>query len=95
MGALSRPVQLRIQMGRFPVAWHPISLCNDILPQRLIENITCEYKRADEEELNIINKKAAEIAKNLELSNRMQKHTQSQCYVTFKDHKNNFMDKKP
>ena len=67
----------------------------DEYEKRLIENITCEYKRADEEELNVINKKAAEIAKNLELANRMQKHTQSQCYVTFKDHKNNFMDKKP
>lgn len=40
MGAQSFPVQFRIQMGRFPVAWHSIRLCNDILPRRLNENIT-------------------------------------------------------
>ena len=51
--------------------------------------------KAEKEELKIVNQKAAEIATNLKLAGRMQKHTETQCYVTFKDHKNNFMDKKP
>ena len=70
----------------------------------LNDNITKEYKKSEHEELedetviypelNIVNQKAAEIATNLGLAGRMQKHTQAQCYVTFKDHKKNFRDKK-
>ena len=66
----------------------------DEYEKHLVENITKEYKKAGQEELDAVNKKAAEIANNLELANRMQKHTQSQSYITFKDHKSNFMDKK-
>ena len=61
----------------------------------LIENVTKEYKKVDQRELMEVNQKAADIARDLKLADRMQKHTQAQCYITFKDHKNNFMDKKP
>ena len=60
----------------------------------LVQNITSQYEAAEMGDLDIVNRNAAEIANKLGLANRMQKHTQSQCYMTFKDHKNNFKDKK-
>ena len=41
----------------------------------VVENISKEYKKADETELNEVNQKAAEIAKKLNLEKRMQKFT--------------------
>ena len=41
----------------------------------IVENISKEYKKADETELNEVNQKAAEIAKKLNLEKRMQKFT--------------------
>ena len=61
----------------------------------LVENVTKEYMKAEKEGLKIVNQMAAEIATNLKLAGRVQKHTETQCYVTFKDHKNDLMDKKP
>ena len=61
----------------------------------LAENVTKEYKKESEEGLKRTNMKTAEIAKSLDLDDRMQQHTMTQCYVTLKDHKRNFMSTKP
>ena len=39
--------------------------------------------------------KSATIAKDLGLENRMTRHTTNECYVTLKDHKDEFMDRMP
>ena len=59
----------------------------------IVENISKEYKKADETELNEVNQKAAEIAKKLNLEKRMQKFTPGESYVTIKDHKPEFPGK--
>ena len=63
--------------------------------QLLEKDIHKEYKKSSENELNLVNLKAAKIAKELQLDNRMKIHTTTECYVTIKDHKDEFMSKMP
>ena len=56
----------------------------------LFENITKTYKKTTEEKLKTINKGAKTIARKLELDDRVEKVQESQCYITVKDHKEDF-----
>ena len=57
------------------------------------ENISKEYKKANETELNEVNLKAAKIAKKEKLENRMLIFTPGESYITIKDHKTDFPGK--
>ena len=61
----------------------------------LAENVTKEYKKESGAELKNTNEKTAEIAKSLDLEEKMHQHTNTQCYITLKDHKKNFMSTQP
>ena len=61
----------------------------------LTNNITKDYMKTTLENVNVSDNKSADIAKDLNLENRMTKHTTNDCYVTLKDHKDEFMDKMP
>ena len=59
----------------------------------LAENISKEYKKANETELNEVNLKASRIAKKENLEKRMQTFTPGESYITIKDHKTGFPGK--
>ena len=59
----------------------------------LHDNITKWYKKATEGLKNEIDKKSRNIAKNLQMEDRIERYTNNPAYVTFKDHKENFMNK--
>ena len=59
----------------------------------LFENVTKTYKKTTEEKLKAINKGAKTIAQKLELDDRVEKMQESQCYITVKDHKEDFPHK--
>ena len=59
----------------------------------LYENITKIYKKADGKKVRAINVDAKKIAKDLELEVRIEKMQESQCYITVKDHKEDFPHK--
>ena len=56
----------------------------------LYENITKIYKKTDEKKVRAINVDAKKIAKDLELEVRIEKMQESECYITVKDHKEDF-----
>ena len=62
----------------------------DDYKKKLLENITEEYKKADEYTLERINIEAATVAKKLELDERIEKIKKKSAYVTVKDHKEDF-----
>ena len=55
------------------------------------QNVTAEYKKSTLEAVNENDKKSAEMAIKLKLDNKMQKHSNKECFVTLKDHKDNFI----
>jgi len=57
------------------------------------QNVTTEYKKSTLEAVNDNDKMSGEIAIKLKLENRMQKHSNKECFVTLKDHKENFIGK--
>ena len=59
----------------------------------LHNNITTNYKKAKTNELTKTNGHTAEIAKSLELDDRMDRYIEVNAYVTIKDHKPNFPSK--
>ena len=59
----------------------------------LYENITKIYKKADEKKVRAINVDVKKIAKDLELEVRIEKMQESECYITVKDHKEDFPHK--
>ena len=59
----------------------------------LHENITKTYKKTDKKKVTAINIDAKKIAKDLELENRIEKMQESECYITVKDHKEDFPHK--
>ena len=61
----------------------------------LNENITKHYQKAPSNMKADIDKTSSEIAKKLEVDNRVQKFTTNSAYLTLKDHKPNFIEKKP
>ena len=52
--------------------------------------MTKTYKKAPSDTTTKINKEAAVLVEKLDLSDRVQVHTNNECFVTFKDHKPNF-----
>ena len=56
-------------------------------------NVTREYKKATTEKVQESNMESAKIAKNLKLDDRMEGHTPSNCFITIKDHKEDFPSK--
>ena len=59
--------------------------------QKLVkDNVTKTYKKAPSDTETKINKEAAVLVEKLDLSDRVQVHTNNECFVTFKDHKPNF-----
>ena len=59
------------------------------------ENITKHYKKAPSNMKAEIDKTSSEIAKKLKVDNTVQKFTVDNTYLTIKDHKPNFIEKKP
>ena len=52
------------------------------------------YKKSNKNVINIINKEAKEIVKELKLENKIINQLPlKQCYVTLKDHKSDFLSK--
>ena len=64
--------------------------CDTPTYQKILnENITLEYKKANEGMIKDVNVKSAQFASELELENRMHAYTNTQCMITYKDHKEN------
>ena len=57
------------------------------------ENITKTYKKKDKKKVRAINIDAKKIGKVLELEDRIVKMQDSECYITVKDHKEDFPQK--
>ena len=57
------------------------------------KNIEKEYKKASSEEVKNVDMKSQEIAKKLKLDNKVQKYTNAECFITLKDHKENFISR--
>ena len=55
------------------------------------QNITAEYKKSTPEAVEDNDKRSGEIAVKLKLDDRMQKYSNKECFVTLKDHKENFI----
>lgn len=58
--------------------------------QLVKNNVTSEYRKASNQDLEQVNKNAKEIACQLDLADRMEQHTTQPCFLTLKDHKDNF-----
>ena len=56
----------------------------------LMENITKDYKKSSDAVVKSVNKRSAEIAKQLELDNRMEVYSDSKANMLIKDHKAGF-----
>lgn len=61
----------------------------------LRENVTKHYKRAPAETYETINVAAKEIAKNLDIADRIDTLARKEAFITLKDHKENFENKLP
>ena len=61
--------------------------------QEVRKNVTKEYKKAKPQKVDESNHISAKIAKDLNLENRMEGHTPSNCFITIKDHKETFPSK--
>ena len=59
----------------------------------LQEAITKQYKKVDVEIMDKTNKETAEIARKLQLADRMEVYTKSDAYITLKDHKEDWPGK--
>ena len=56
----------------------------------MVDNITKDYKKADMELADNINKEAAVLAKSMKLEDRIHKMGRQEAYITLKDHKPDF-----
>ena len=61
----------------------------------LHENITKTYKKMDKKKVRAINIAAKKIAQDLELEDEIEKVQESECYITVKDHREDFPHKIP
>ena len=59
----------------------------------LHENITKTYKKTDKKKVRAINIDPKKIAKGLELEDRIEEMQESECYITVKDHNEDFPHK--
>ena len=55
------------------------------------KNVEKEYKKSIKEAVIVNDKKSGEIAKTLKLDEKMQKHSDKECFITLKDHKENLI----
>ena len=55
-----------------------------------MQNVTKDYKKVPEKKLSQVNKKAENIMEKYKLSDRIDVYKQQECYVTIKDHKEDF-----
>ena len=60
----------------------------------LHNNVTSEYKKADESDVDNVNKEAAELTSTLGIADRVDEYIKQEAFVTVKDHKPNFPDRK-
>ena len=58
----------------------------------LKENVTKCYKKTKSQTVNDIDEEAADIAVDLKLEGRMECYAKKEAFVTFKDHKDNFLN---
>ena len=64
--------------------------------KQLVKNaVTKTYKKAKENISDQINSEGKKIAEKMKISNRMNVNTKNECFITFKDHKQNFENKLP
>ena len=56
--------------------------------------MTSEYKKADKSYVDIVNKEAAELTSTLGIADRVDEYIKQEAFVTVKDHKPNFPDRK-
>ena len=71
------------------------SINKDNYDQLLTNEVTKQYKKTDISNVKNADINSAKIATELKLADRIQKHTESEAYITIKDHKENFMNTKP
>ena len=57
------------------------------------KSITSNYKKTKDETIASLNKRSAEICRNLEIDDRVEKYQSSSAYILLKDHKPNFLSK--
>ena len=62
----------------------------DDCSKMLQENITKEYKKTTSDNVKSTNKEAANLAKNLEITDRIDQFIQADAFITVKDHKEQF-----
>lgn len=58
----------------------------------LLENITKEYKKTNNEELRKVNKEACKLATEINLQDKMECIPNNKAFITLKDHKDNFIN---
>ena len=56
-------------------------------------NVQNEYKKSTMGDVEKVNVKSKEIAETLKLESRMQKYAKTECFITLKDHKENFVSR--
>ena len=56
----------------------------------LSNNITSEYKKTENRKVHYVNKEASQITMKLDIADRIDTYTESNAYITIKDHKTNF-----
>ena len=56
----------------------------------LSENITKDYRKADEDHTDKINRECKQHAVDLKVENKMEKITERSAFISIKDHKENF-----
>ena len=59
----------------------------------LLSSIRDNYKKGDGSLVNSINKEAKQIAEELQLESKINQMPKRQCYITLKDHKQDFNTK--
>ena len=64
----------------------------DSYKRHLHNNITKDYKKADEDIINNIRKGDKEVAERLEVDDRLYCTSKRDCFITLKDHKKQFMN---
>ena len=65
----------------------------DDYSKMLQENITKEYKKTTSDYVKSTNKEAANLAKDLEIADRIDQFIQADAFITVKDHKEQFPSK--
>ena len=65
-------------------------LDTDKYNQLLHENITKDYKIAPNGTKEDIDRRTSTLARKLKIDDKMECYTETQCFITLKDHKNNF-----